>query len=186
MPGFDGQVCWSANLDFTDPTSNNFNHPGGFTAAGDLAIGTGVAAPGQQIAVGHLIGIGGIVITYTGPNITINGGGAGGSITWNTISASQTLAIQNGYFCVGGGTLVLLLPPVSVLGDIIEITIDGSAGFQVTQGAGQTIKFGNQITTAGVGGSITTTGQGDTIRMICKTANLAWNIVSCMGNLTFV
>jgi len=114
--------------------------------------------------------------------------GYAGSLIYpaQTISANQTLAIQHGYICTGGGTLVLLLPPVSVLGDIIEITIDGSAGFQVTQGAGQSIKFGNQATTAGVGGSISTTGQGDTIRMVCQTANLKWNILASMGNLTFV
>jgi hypothetical protein len=173
-------------MDFTDPTSANFNHPGGFISGGDLAIGTGASAPSQQISVGHITGSGGIIVSYSNPNINIDGSGAGGSIVWNIISSSQTLANQNGYFCSGGGTLSLLLPPISVLGDTIEITIDGSAGFHVTQGAGQSIKFGNQITTAGVGGSIASTGQGDTIRMVCKTANLAWNIVSCMGNLTFV
>lgn len=221
---------YCANLDFTDPTDIHFDHPGNFTAAGDLAIGTGALSPSPEIAVGHLTGSGGIVISYSTPNINIDGTGAGSAITfnedvgsatpaagilniigagtvstsgagntititgtgggssmtWNVIAASQTLAVNNGYFCTGGGVLSLLLPPVSVLGDTIEISIDGSAGYIVTQGAGQSIKFGDQITTVGVGGSITSLAQGDSIRMVCRVANLSWNILSSMGNLTFV
>jgi hypothetical protein len=231
MPGFDEQTVWGANLNFSDPTSIQFDHPGEFINAGDIAIGTGLADPFQQIMVAHLVGAGGITINPTpgGGNITIDGSGAGGSLTvhtdagdaleaagaisivgagtvstsavgstititgaggggmtWQAISASQTLAVNHGYFCTGGAALALLLPPVSALGDTIEIYIDGSASFQVTQGAGQTIKFGNQVTSGGAGGSITSTGQGDGITMVCRTANLRWLITDCMGNLTFV
>ena len=179
MPGFDNQTMFADNVDFT----GNVEVAATVTTDGQLLIGSTVA---PNIRVGTLSASGGIVITTGNGTINIDGSGAGGSMIWNAISASQTLSNQNGYLCVGGGTLSLLLPPVSVLGDIIEITIDGSAGFTVTQGAGQSIKFGNQATTIGVGGSISATGQGDTIRMVCHTANLKWNILSCMGNLTFV
>lgn len=231
MPGFEGQVAWMANFDFTDPTGSAYHHTGNFSAAGDIAIGTGVAAPGQEIAVGHLVGAGGISISYSTPNITIDGsgvpgtaltvhtdgsdatesagaisivgaggittsgsgstititgGGGGGGLTWSTISASQTLAVNNGYFCTGGGTLALALPAVAAVGDTIEIYLDGSTGFTITQAAGQDIKFGSQVSTAGVGGSISSTGQGDGITMTCRTANLRFLITACMGNLTFV
>jgi len=186
LPGFDNQVLFCANLNFSDPIHEQFNHPGEFVSAGDIAIGTGLADPLQQIAVGHITGSGGVVISYASPNINIDGSGAGAGIVWEAISASQTLAVQHGYFCIGGGTLSLLLPPVSVLGDTIEISIEGSAGLVVTQGAGQSIKFGNQITTIGVGGSISSLSQGDSIRMVCKVADLDWVILSSMGNLTFV
>jgi hypothetical protein len=105
-----------------------------------------------------------------------------GLTAWTTISASQTLAVNSGYICTGGGTLALLLPPTSARGDMIEITLDGSTGFTITQGAGQQIRLGNIATTSGVGGSISSTQQGDTVRMVCKTPNLAWNILSTMGN----
>lgn len=229
MPGFEIQTLFCANMNFSDPTGTAFHHIGEFTAAGDIAIGTGVPSPGQQIAVGHLIGTGGITITNTAPNITIDGSGvsgvpltihtdggdaveaadaisivgsgsittsgagsvvtisvSGSGVTWHTISASQTLAVNSGYFCTGGGALALLLPPVSVLGDTIEVYLDGSTSMQITQGAGQAIKFGNQITSGGVGGSITSTGQGDGITMTCQIANLRWNITASMGNLIFV
>lgn len=144
---------------------------------------SGSAVPSSGII--NIIGAGGATTSASGNTITITAGGGSG-FTWNVIGANQTLDVNNGYFCTSGATLALLLPPVSALGDTIEITIDGSAGFTVTQGAGQTIKFGNQITTAGVGGSISTTGQGDTIRIVCQTANLSWNVLSSMGNLIFV
>lgn len=229
MPGFDNQVMWSGNLNFSDPTGTAFSHAGEFTTLGDLAIGTGNPAPSQQIKVGHLVGSGGITITPGGGNITIDGAGAGtattydadagsatpaanilhivgagtvttsaagstititgsggSSMTWQVIGASQTLAVNHGYFCTSGGTLALALPAVSAIGDTVEISLDGSTGFTVTQSAGQTIKFGNQVTTAGVGGSIASTGQGDTIQMVCSVVNLRWNILDCMGNLLFV
>jgi hypothetical protein len=109
-----------------------------------------------------------------------------GLTTWMTINSSQTLAIDTGYICNGGATLSLLLPPVSKLGDMIEITLDGSAGFTITQGAGQSIRIGNSSTTAGVGGSLSSTQQGDTVRLVCQTANLKWNCLSSMGNPTVV
>lgn len=108
-------------------------------------------------------------------------------LIWQTISASQTVAVNNGYFCVSpGGALALLLPAVSSIGDVIEIALNGSTSFTVTQGAGQSIRLGNQITTAGVGGSIASTQQGDWIRMVCMTANLSWVASALQGNLTIV
>ena len=104
-------------------------------------------------------------------------------MTWQTIIASQTLVVDNGYICIApGGALALLLPPVSVVGNIIEVTLDGSASFTIHQGAGQSIRIGNLSTTAGVGGSLGTTQQGDTLRMVCSVANLKWNVLSSMGN----
>jgi len=186
LPGFENQVLWCGNQCFSDPTATQFHHLGEFTTGGNLAIGTGAAAPAQQIAVGQLTGSGGIVISYVNPNINIDGSGAGGSIVWNNISVSQTMSVQNGYFCSGGGAIVLLLPPTSVFGDLLEIVIDGSASVSIHQGAGQTIKLANAITTAGVGGSLTSTQQGDSIRLLCKTPNLAWTALSADGSWTIV
>jgi hypothetical protein len=111
---------------------------------------------------------------------------ATGLPAWNRISASQALVSNMGYICVGGGILDLSLPATSLVGDIIEVTLDGSTGFSITQGAGQTIKIGNVTTTAGVGGSLTSTQQGDSLRMVCSVTNLRWNVLSSMGNPTIV
>lgn len=103
-------------------------------------------------------------------------------VAWAVIGASQTLAINKGYVCTTGAALSLLLPPTSAVGSIIEITLDGSASFVITQGAGQQVRVGNLSTTAGVGGTITSTQQGDTIKMVCSVANLKWNVISIIGN----
>jgi len=109
------------------------------------------------------------------------------SFTWNVISASEAMASNNGYVCVSpGGALALSLPVVSAVGDLIEVTLDGSTSFSVTQGAGQQIRMGNLSTTAGVGGSISSTAQGDSIQMVCSVADLKWNILSTTGNPTIV
>lgn len=111
---------------------------------------------------------------------------ATGLPAWNKISADTPLVSNNGYICTGGGVLSLSLPATSLVGDIIEVTLDGSAGWTITQGAGQQIRLGNLQTTAGVGGSLTSTQQGDTFRMVCSVTNLKWNILSSMGNPTIV
>lgn len=143
----------------------------------------GTAVPAANIL--NVLGAAGTVTSGAGNTITITV--TGGGETWSTISASQTLVVDHGYFCVSpGGALALLLPAASAIGDEIEITLDGATSFAVTQAAGQSIRMGNLSTTVGVGGSLTTTAQGDTLRLICQTANLKWNVLSSMGNFTVV
>jgi hypothetical protein len=113
--------------------------------------------------------------------ITTNGSGI---VQWNTIAAGLTLAVNNGYICTGGGALSLALPAVSVLGDIIEIALNGSTSWTITQAAGQQIRWSGSTTTLGATGTLATTGTGDTIRMVCMTANLIWVGLGGNGNLT--
>ncbi len=132
-----------------------------------------------------LLGTGDISVTGNpGTNtLTIS---ATGLPTWNKISTSQPLIANMGYICTSGGVLALSLPATSQVGDIIEVTLDGSSGWSITQGAGQSIVIGNAATTAGVGGSLSSTQQGDSFRAVCSVINLRWNILSSMGNPTVV
>lgn len=132
-----------------------------------------------------VVGSGSISVTGNpGTNtLTITDTGITG---WNKISASQTLVVNMGYFCTGGTNLALALPATSAVGDNIEVSLQGSASWSITQGAGQQIKMGNTATTAGVGGSLTSNQQGDSIRMVCLTTNLVWVVLSSMGNPTVV
>jgi hypothetical protein len=146
--------------------------------------------------VGGAVGpdAGNIVFVLGAGNLSVSGNPATHTLTitdsgvtgWQKISASQTLAVNTGYFCTGGATLALLLPAVSSVGDTIDVVLVGSTAWQITQGAGQQIKIGNQSTTAGVGGSLHSTQQGDTISMVCLNANLTWVVISSMGNPTVV
>ena len=128
-----------------------------------------------------IVGSGSISVTGNpGTNtLTIQDTGITG---WNKISTSQMLADNMGYFCTGGGALLLALPATSNVGDQISVALIGSTSWEITQGAGQQITIGNKSTTAGVGGSLTSTAQGDTITMVCYVTNLSWMVISSMGN----
>lgn len=105
-------------------------------------------------------------------------------IIWQLIGANRTLSSNNGYVCTTGATLSLLLPPTSILGDIIEVTLDGSTNFIITQGAGQSIRFGSSTTTVGTGGSLASIVQGNALRMVCSIASTKWNILSTQNSFT--
>ena len=151
--------------------------------AGGLATiytcNTGTATP----SAGNLnvLGTAGATTTGSGNTITIK---TEGTVAWNVISASQTLAINNGYICVGGGALSLALPVVSTLGDTIRVALNGSTSFTITQAAGQQIKVSGSTSTLGVSGSVASTGSGDTIELVCQVANTIWIAPSYNGNLT--
>lgn len=145
----------------------------------------GGPVPPNAANVIFVLGSGDISVTGNpGTNtLTIS---ATGLPTWNKISSNTALQPNMGYICTGGGTLTLTLPATSNVGDIIEITLDGSTGFTVAQGAGQTIKMGQSVTTTGAGGSLSSTAQGDSLRMVCSVTNLRWNVLSVIGNPTIV
>ena len=153
----------------------------GVAADGAIPIGAGAGAP----ALATITAGANINVVNAANSITISAS-VPSSITWQTIGASQALAVNNGYMCTAGAALSLSLPAASALGDIIEVTLDGSTSFSITQGAGQSVRMGNTQTTTGVGGSLTSTAVGDSFRIVCSVANLRWNVLSSMGNLTIV
>lgn len=110
----------------------------------------------------------------------------GGGLGWVNIGASQTLAVNTGYFCSSGGALSLALPTTSSVGDVIAVVLDGSTSWTVTQGAGQQMRIGNVETTSGAGGSIASTSVGDTIYFVCRTANTRWVVINSTGVFTVV
>lgn len=169
---------YANNVDFTGSSTVTPQ----VTLNGQLLIGNSVA---PNIRVGAITSPKGtLTVGYAAPNLTLDVNNL--VIPWNKISSNQTLVVNNGYICYSGGTLTLLLPLFSTIGQELEITLDGSTGFSITQNAGQSIRFGSSVTSAGVGGSLSSTAQGDTLRLVCTTANIRWNVVSSIGNLTIV
>ena len=106
------------------------------------------------------------------------------SFSWNLITLNTVGAANNGYIAISpGGALTVSLPAVSAVGDIFELALDGATSWQITQAAGQQIRFGNTTTTLGAAGSITSTDQGDAIRLVCWGPNTLWTALSWVGNL---
>jgi hypothetical protein len=104
---------------------------------------------------------------------------------WSIASVNTNMAINQGYFTSSGGTVQLLLPTTAAIGDVVRAS-NISGNFQIKQNAGQSINFGNDVTTPGTGGSISSTAVGDTLEIICYNANAGFQVLSSMGNLTFV
>lgn len=126
----------------------------------------------------------GITVTPGANTITIAATG-GSSFSWSVITADQTAAINNGYICNKAGTLALALPATSAVGSIIEVTNENTAlGIQFTQSAGQQILIGSSSTTSGATGTLTSSAVGDSLRLVCITANLTWRVTSGWGNWT--
>ena len=147
---------------------------------------TGDSGGAVPPAAGNINILGGVGVTVTGNpgtnTLTIDIGGGGAD--WSVIGAGQTMIIDHGYVCTTGGTLSLLLPATSPIGSIIEVTLDGSTGFTITEAAGQQIRMGNLSTTLGATGTLGSNAQGDSLRMVCSVANTKWNVLSSMGSLT--
>ncbi len=125
-----------------------------------------------------------ISVTPGANTITIAATGAG-SFSWSVITLDQTAAVNNGYFCNKASTLLLALPAASAVGDIIEVSnINTALGVQFTQAANQQIFIGNRSTTLGAAGTLTSSDLGDSLKIVCRTANLVWNVTSGWGNWT--
>jgi hypothetical protein len=147
-------------------------------ASGNWAIGTGVLTYGNVKISGTATGIAATIIKN--PLLSFPRDLAGQAIT-----TGQTLAVNNGYY-VTTGALSLPLPAASAVGDKIEVMLDGGTSWTITQSAGQQIRFGNQLTTTGTGGSLGSQTSGDAVSLRCVVANTRWQVMSSQGNLATV
>lgn len=198
------EVQRSTAVAATDSTKNGVSHffstqfavdsSGFVTLAGSgtakaletLTGNTGGAISGDANNNINVLGAGSITIAGVGNTLTVTSTGIN---KWNVINQGTQPAnfvVNNGYICQAGGTgnVSIALPTTSILGDMIEIALDGATTWTITQAASQSIRVSGSTTTVGVGGSVVTTGTGDTLRLVCETANLKWLALGYIGNLT--
>lgn len=187
MAGFDNDCVYGNGADFSTAGAGGGSLANGLFTDGQIWIGsTAVNGGGTHVNVGTIAAGTGISVTNGAGTITVATTG-GVPIIWSAVSVNTAMAVNHGYIAISpGGALTFSLPAVSAVGDQLALILDGSTSFTITQGAGQTIRLGNAITTAGVGGSMTSTQQGDAVTLVCSVANLKWNVFSSMGNPTIV
>jgi hypothetical protein len=128
-------------------------------------------------------------ITYTTGAGTLNLEAAtGAGVKWTVVTgASQAMAVNNGYIANNAGTITFSLPTTAAVGTYQELTgINNATGWQITQSAGQQVFFGASSTTSGATGTLTSTATRDSIKIVCVVANLTWNVISSVGNITVV
>jgi len=146
---------------------------------GQLLIGSTGAAP----VFATLGTSGGISITTGAGSLTING--IGGGLTWSVVTGStQAMTSNNGYIANRSGTVAFTLPTTSAVGDLIAVTgINTATGWSISYTTNQQIFFGTASTTI-TSGSLASINIRDTVYLVCVTANLTWNVVSSIGNIT--
>jgi hypothetical protein len=103
-------------------------------------------------------------------------------MNWSTITASQVGLLNNGYITNGGGVISVTLPLTAAIGDRVAIMGKGSGGWSLVANAGQTIQFGNQVSSTA--GSLSSTNRYDNVEVACMTANSEWQVRFVIGNLT--
>ena len=145
---------------------------------GQLAIGSTSAEPvAATISAGS-----GIAVANGAGSITISS--AGGGLAWSVITANQAIAVNNGYICNKAGLLTLTLPTTSAVGTVFAVTnINTAAGIEITYTTNQQIFMGSSSTTITTG-NIECTALGDSLYLVCTSANLVWQVISSMGNWT--
>lgn len=143
---------------------------------GQIVIGsTGVAPAASTITAGA-----GINITNGAGSITITATAAG--VTYEEVTTpSKSMVTSYMYGANNAAGVEFTLPVTAGVGSIIQVIgIDGI--WNILQNAGQSIHFGNQTTTIGVGGSIDSSEIGDCITMVCIVTDTEFRIISAVGN----
>lgn len=145
---------------------------------GQLLIGSS----GSDPVLGSLASAGG-TITITPGAGTINLE-AVDQFPWNVESGtSANMAVNNGYIGNNAAGVTFTLPDTAAVGDIVRVT-GLQASWTIAQNAGETIYFGNDATTTGVGGSLSSTNARDVVELVCVVANTDWQVLSSIGNIT--
>lgn len=128
----------------------------------------------------------GYVLTSNGSGSapTFQAASSGGGTTWTVETSSTALVKSNGYFANSASQITFTLPSTTSVGDTYIVSNMNTGGFIVAQNSGQSIQFGNEVTTTGTGGSITSTNKGDTLTIVCNVENTGFQVISSQGQLT--
>lgn len=164
--------------------------------SGSINVGSNPAVPiqfttdsGMAIpAANNLNVFGGLGALTSGAGSTITIDVTGMGTSWNVVTDAtnpNSLVTGNGYIPKGAGVVTFILPATAAIGDTFRIAGYGNL-WTLTQNASQSITLGINTTTIGVGGSLTATDVRDSIEIICVTTDTEFQIISSIGNITFI
>lgn len=169
--------------------SQSGSYSSGAAGGGDILTltgNTGGAVGPNGFGNINIVGISGTEVSGDPGTSTLTVETTGGGLGWFVVTINVAMGVNNGYIANAVGQLQLLLPAVAPVGSIIRVGGLTAGGWQITQNAGQAIRFGVMVTTTGVGGSLSSTAIGDAVELVCVTANTGWLALSGVGNLAIV
>lgn len=136
----------------------------------------------------NVVGTGTVTVTGNPGTNTLTIGIAGDVFPWTVVTAtSATMGGNNGYIANNAGVVALALPATAGIGDIIYVTgINNATGWKITQASGQIIYFSTVNTTSGATGYLQSSATRDAVTIVCVIANTTWQVISSIGNITYV
>jgi hypothetical protein len=144
----------------------------------------------KKIFIGNAVE--GVVTLHDQNNIVTSVNGITGPVSistglsWTAVTADQTMAVDTGYLAnKSSGTLTLTLPTTSAVGKTLRVSGMQNT-WRIAQNASQKIHFGKTTTTTGVGGYLENSNAKDAVELVCAVADLEWNVISSIGNITIV
>ena len=213
MAGFDNDVVYGVNVDFTGtkPVSGQINQNGELLVGASVApfirayIPTGsngivvnkgpgtldfdlVSIPNTALAHSQINVVGSTGISVSGSPVTLGGtvtiSNSSPGIPWIAITADQVAAINTAYICNKGTVLTLTMPSIAPVGSVIGVmNINIAAGTKVLSANPGQLIMGTVSATANTG-SFTSINLGDSLFMVCTVANATWYVYSVVGNWT--
>lgn len=188
--GFEPGQPWidqagNASYVFIEAGSGGASWAQSSSASGSVTTLTGNSGGALSPSGGNIniVGASGTTVAGAGSTLTITA--TPQSFTWNPAATSIALAVENGYI-VEAGAQSFSLPATAAVGDEIALMLHAGTSWTITQGGGQSIRAGSSISTTGVGGSVASTAVGDSIWLICTTANTDFMALSFVGALNVV
>ena len=168
----DGGILLGSGTGNINPTAQPTN--------GQLLIGS----TGVDPALATLTAGAGMTVTNAAGSITL----ASGAVIWSVQATGTSLLANEGFISTAATAQNFPLPAASCpVGSILEITGNGAGLVTVTQNAGQSIRFGNSVSTVGVTGSVGSSEQGDAIKLVCTVSDTTFQAVTgSIGNWNVV
>lgn len=184
-----------AGSNYTTAESSNIclSNDGVILDDNTIRIGTQGAGAGEQDSC-FIAGIHGVTPGAATQTVIVDANGelgstaSSGGLTWSLITVDLNPMVPDvGYICNKAGLLTVTLPTTAAVGTVLRVTgINTDLGWKIAQSANQIIHFGNVSTTTGVGGSLASVLKRDSVELVCVVADLEWNIISSIGNITKV
>ena len=149
------------------------------TVSGSLVVETltgnsGGAIPPTADNI-NILGAGSVTVAGNAGTSTLTISVSGSGLSWNSVAGTAVvMTANNGYVPQNIAQTTLELPLASAFGDAISIIGFGSGGWIISQGAGQQIIIGSNLTTSGPGGSLASSNRYDSLNLICLVPNTIW------------
>jgi hypothetical protein len=149
-----------------------------------------ITTPDSTVVVptaGNINFLNGTAMTITGLGDSITFNSTGGGIVWVDVTGvTQAMSENTGYVADNGSVVTLTLPSTCSFGSIISVVGKGNGGWIIAQNSGQQIFFGDQMTTLGVSGTLESNHPKDVCKLLCVTTDTEFEVISSIGNITFI